>query len=133
MRKPVEPGSEAAGVVADEQAMLARVHAPIEGRRASGGGVDSTDSYKDLIALRDQIADEKPEDLPSLVEQMTRVSAIASGRRGKAAVPVDAASPYFAHMRLRTDEKRPDQDVLIGRRGLIDRAAGVQIVDWRDA
>ena len=56
--------------------------------------------------MRDQLADEKPEDLPSLVEQMTRVSALAAGRRGgKAALPIDAASPYFAHMRLRTEGK----------------------------
>ncbi len=134
MRKPLQPEAEA--IVADERAMLERVRALIDERRASGSGVDSTDFDKDLIALRDQIADEKPEDLPSLVEQMTRVSAIARDRRGKAAVPVDAACPYFAHMRIKTSgDKRGEieQDVLIGRRGLIDRAAGVQIVDWRDA
>ena len=134
MRKRLESGSEGSAVVTDEEAVLSRVRALIDRRGAESGGEASNADYDaDLIALRDQIADEKPEDLPSLVEQMTRVSAIASGRRGKAAVPVDAASPYFAHMRLRTDDKRPDQDVLIGRRGLIDRAAGVQIVDWRDA
>ncbi|HEY2746176.1 MAG TPA: hypothetical protein VGL86_16180, partial [Polyangia bacterium] len=101
-------------------------------------GPTASDFERDLIALRDQLADEKPEDLPSLVEQMTRVSALAAGRRGgKAALPIDAASPYFAHMRLRAEgragEPPREQDVLIGRRGLIDRAAGVQIVDWRDA
>jgi DNA helicase-2/ATP-dependent DNA helicase PcrA len=126
-------------VVDEEVAMLDRVRALLS--REDGpapSGRPSGDFERDLIALRDQIADEKPEDLPSLVEQMTRVSALAAGRRsGKVALPIDAASPYFAHMRLKAEgragEPPREQDVLIGRRGLIDRAAGVQIVDWRDA
>jgi len=139
MRKAVPPDSPARTIVDDEVAILRRVHALL-GREGEAlpGGATASDFERDLIALRDQLADEKPEDLPSLVEQMTRVSALAAGRRGgKAALPIDAASPYFAHMRLRAEGKAGEppreQDVLIGRRGLIDRAAGVQIVDWRDA
>ncbi|MCA1664201.1 MAG: DNA helicase UvrD, partial [Myxococcales bacterium] len=139
MRKAVPPDSPARAVVDDEVGILRRVHALLarEGAPTQGGSTAS-DFERDLIALRDQLAEEKPEDLASLVEQMTRVSALAAGRRGgKAALPIDAASPYFAHMRLRTQGKSGEppreQDVLIGRRGLIDRAAGVQIVDWRDA
>ncbi|HEX9103368.1 MAG TPA: ATP-binding domain-containing protein [Polyangia bacterium] len=139
MRKAVPPDSPARPIVDDEVAMLRRVHAFLaRDGEPTQGGPSASDFERDLIALRDQLADEKPEDLPSLVEQMTRVQALASGRRGgKAALPIDAASPYFAHMRLRaegkTGEPPREQDVLIGRRGLIDRAAGVQIVDWRDA
>ena len=152
MRKPVAPGSEPAAICADEEAVLGRVRALVERSRADAGGGGPTDYDQELIALRDQIADEKPEDLPSLVEQMTRVSAIARDRRGKAALPIDAANPYFAHLRIRsaTAHGGPEhgwgsggthpragsphvQDILIGRRSLIDRAAGVQIVDWRDA
>jgi DNA helicase-2/ATP-dependent DNA helicase PcrA len=139
MRKAVPPDSPARTIVDDEVAILRRVHALL-GREGEAlpGGATASDFERDLIALRDQLADEKPEDLPSLVEQMTRVQALASGRRGgKVALPIDAASPYFAHMRLRAEGKAGEppreQDVLIGRRGLIDRAAGVQIVDWRDA
>ena len=139
MRKAVPPDSPARAVVDDEVGILRRVHALL-GREGDTGvsGATASDFERDLIALRNQLADEKPEDLPSLVEQMTRVSALAAGRRGgKAALPIDAASPYFAHMRLRAEgragEAPREQDVLIGRRGLIDRAAGVQIVDWRDA
>ncbi|HEY7954887.1 MAG TPA: DNA helicase UvrD, partial [Polyangia bacterium] len=126
MRKPVPPESEAAAVIADERALLERVRALIGAREPRPGGLPSTDYDQELIALRDQLAEEKPEDLASLVEQMTRVSAIASGRRGKASAPVDAGSPYFAHLRLRAAERAASSDVLIGRRGLIDRAAGVQ-------
>jgi DNA helicase II / ATP-dependent DNA helicase PcrA len=139
MRKPVPSDSPARAIVDDELAMLRRVQNVVarDDERAPGSPVAS-DFERDLIALRDQIADEKPEDLPSLVEQMTRVQALAAGRRGgKATLPIDVASPYFAHMRLRAEGRTGEpprvQDVLIGRRGLIDRAAGVQIVDWRDA
>jgi DNA helicase-2/ATP-dependent DNA helicase PcrA len=131
MRRPLEPGSEARAIVDDELAQLGRVRALLAERADVEDGGRRADYDADLVALRDQISDEKQEDLPSLVEQMTRVSALR-GRRQRGALPVDAASPYFAHLRLRTDGDTT-QDVLIGRRGLIDRAAGVQIVDWRDA
>ena len=93
----------------------------------------------ELIALRDSVADTKLEDMPSLVEQMTRVAALAASHQREVQLPVDPASPYFAHLRLReaapgtggTSERV--RDVLIGRRGFIERSAGVQIVDWRDA
>ncbi len=131
MRKPLDAASPERAIVTDEEALLGRVHALIGRAGGGAGGVGDADFDANLIALRDQIADEKPEDLPSLVEQMTRVQAIAGGRRGKIGVPIDAANPYFAHLRLKTGGR--ETDVLIGRRGLIDRAAGVQIVDWRDA
>jgi DNA helicase-2/ATP-dependent DNA helicase PcrA len=142
MRKPVQPDSPERSLVDDELAQLGRVHALLDRGERNGSEQADLNFDKDLIALRDQLADEKPEDVPSLVEQMTRVQALASGRRMRAVLPIDAASPYFAHMRLRS-EARPGSaappdgggvvDVLIGRRSLIDRAAGVQIVDWRDA
>src|SRR5262249_7643723 len=96
MRKPVDPGSEAAAITGVEQV---RAGTPTLGATRTG------DYDADLIALRDQIADEKPEDLPSLVEQMTRVQALASGRR-RAVAPVDPANPYFAHLGLQA-EGRP--------------------------
>ncbi|HWE29641.1 MAG TPA: AAA family ATPase, partial [Polyangia bacterium] len=139
MRKLLPPDSSSRVLVDEELAQLDRVHALVAKGGEPNAASDARDFERDLIALRDQIADEKAEDLPSLVEQMTRVSALAQGRRNKSTVPIDAASPYFAHMRLQS-EGRPGQkdvtdvlDVLIGRRSLIDRAAGVQIVDWRDA
>ena len=50
------------------------------GNWASGAGLH--DYEANLIALRDQIAEEKPEDLASLVEQMTRVQSLAQSRPG---------------------------------------------------
>src|SRR4051812_17183363 len=130
MRRPLPEGPPRA-IVEDETQTLARVERLL-GTRASGDGRERADYDADLIALRDQIAEEKPEDLPSLVEQMTRVAALASGQKRYKIAPIDAASPYFAHLRLRMQDGS-EQEVMIGRRGLIDRPAGVQIVDWRDA
>lgn len=135
MRKPVDPDSSLQIIVDDELAMLRRVQA-LASQKEGASPEERADLERELLALRDQIAEEKPEDLPSLVEQMARVQALAAGR-GKKALPIDTSSPYFAHLRLRAAGRPGEpprlQEVLIGRRGLIDRQAGVQIVDWRDA
>ena len=86
---------------------------------------------KQLIALRDEIAESRLEDVPALLAQMERISGVAARRAEVTVVPVDAKSPYFAHMRLR--EGGRDRDVLIGRTTHIDARSGVRIVDWRHA
>ena len=128
-RRLVDEGSPAAAIIAEECAILERVRALVS-RRPSGRGEAGHDYEADLIALRDEAAEAKPEDLAPLVEQMTRIASLA-GRRSDTRAPLDLGSPYFAHLRLREGER--SRDVLIGKSGLIDRAAGVQIVDWRDA
>ena len=130
MAKPVETGSEAARIVAEEEQLLGRVRERLTEAVRENGGI-GLDYDQELIDLRDQVAEAKPEDLAPLVEQMTRASAIAARRGRGRELPVDPQSPYFAHLRLREGGK--ERDVLIGKRGHIDRAAGVQIVDWRNA
>ena len=139
----IEPGTEAARIVEEEERLLARVAARValgsEEDAAAGerSQVVASDYDRELITLRDAIAEAKPEDLPPLVEQMTRLAAIRERLGGSRVLPVDMASPYFAHMRLRDaaadDPSLPRRDVLIGKRGFIDRKSGVQIVDWRNA
>ncbi len=138
MRKPVEPGSEPEAIVRDELKVLERVLTAVSGQAAGpvSRGPSRADFEADMIALRDQIADEKLEDLPSLVEQMTRLASLAAGRSDRVQLPIDVGAPYFAHMRIerqRSGGKVEDQDICIGRRGFIDRQSGVQVVDWRDA
>jgi DNA helicase-2/ATP-dependent DNA helicase PcrA len=63
--------------------------------------------------------------------------------RGKGTTGVvDRKSPYFAHLRLEetvlarpgaTQGKERRRDVLVGSRQYIDPAAGIRIVDWRNA
>src|SRR5262249_45460315 len=95
----------------------------------------SSDLDADLLSLRDQIAEARPEDLPPLIEQMTRLAALKARVGGGKSLPVDITSPDFPHMRLRqpaaTNGK--GRDGLGGKRGFIDRQSNVQIVDWRNA
>ncbi|KAB2898341.1 MAG: DNA helicase UvrD, partial [Kofleriaceae bacterium] len=133
MTNLVPPGSPAAAIVAEEERLLGQVAARAamgededEGPRASDDDID-----RDLISLRDQIGEARAEDLPPLIEQMTRLAALRGRLGGSKMAPIDLASPYFAHMRLKESGK--SRDVLVGKRGFIDRQSNVQIVDWRNA
>ena len=129
---PVVPGSEAATIIAEEERLYGRVQARVAlGDEDEVERVDASDYDRELVSLRDQIAEAKPEDLAPLVEQMTRLAAIRSRIGGSRTLPIDIRSPYFAHIALREGQKT--RDVLIGKRGFIDRKQNVQIVDWRNA
>jgi DNA helicase-2/ATP-dependent DNA helicase PcrA len=133
MGNEVAKGSPAANIIAEEERLYGQVQARVaigdenDGRPQVGAG----DLDADLISLRDQIAEARPEDLPPLVEQMTRLAALRARLGGGKQLPVDISSPYFAHIRLREHGK--SKDVLVGKRGFIDRQFNVQIVDWRNA
>ncbi|HLU69080.1 MAG TPA: ATP-binding domain-containing protein [Kofleriaceae bacterium] len=137
MLNDIEPGTAAARIIEEEERLLARVEARVAlgDGDAAGERTGAADIDRELLSLRDAIAEAKPEDLPPLVEQMTRLAALRERIGGPRALPVDMASPYFAHMTLREGEgpSARRRDVLIGKRGFIDRRAGVQIVDWRNA
>jgi len=133
MSNVVPPGSPAAAIVAEEERLLGQVQARAalgddeeEGPRATNDDID-----RDLVSLRDQISEARAEDLPPLIEQMTRLAALRGRLGGSKDLPIDLASPYFAHMRLKEHGK--SRDVLVGKRGFIDRSSNVQIVDWRNA
>ncbi len=133
MSQKVEPGSAAAEIIEAEERLHAQVHARVAlgAEEDAGPSPDIEGMDRELIELRDAIAEAKPEDLPPLVEQMTRLAALRA-RVGKSrTLPVDIQSPYFAHMVLHENGKT--RDVMIGKRGFIDRKANVQIVDWRNA
>jgi DNA helicase-2/ATP-dependent DNA helicase PcrA len=127
--KPIIDNTVGHGIVAEEMRLLARVTSALS---EIGSQVAGAPDFNDaLLNLRDQIAEAKPEDIGPLVEQMMRISSIAQ-RYGKGRdLPVNPQSPYFAHMRLQEDDS--SRDVLIGKRGFIDRQRRVQIVDWRNA
>lgn len=132
MSKQVQPKSTGAAIIEEEE----RLHGRVQARVALGGdGVElrigAEDIDRELISLRDQISEAKPEDLAPLVEQMTRLAALRARLGGGQSLPVDIKSPYFAHMVLREGDK--SRDVLVGKRGFIDRKSNVQIVDWRNA
>jgi DNA helicase-2/ATP-dependent DNA helicase PcrA len=135
MGSPVEKNSLGAKIIAEEERLYGQVQARVAlGEEDEHGGrpqIGASDLDNDLLSLRDQIAEARAEDLPPLIEQMTRLAALKARLGGGRSLPVDIASPYFAHMRLREHAK--SRDVMIGKRGFIDRQSNVQIVDWRNA
>ena len=100
------------------------------------------DDDRRLLELRDLAAEAKPEDMAMLFEQMHNLGAVRA-HRGKATTgAVDRKSPYFGHLRLeetvqaRTGKgpgKDRRRDILVGSKQYLDPAAGIRIVDWRNA
>lgn len=95
-----------------------------------------------LIELRDLAASAKPEDLPMYFEQIHTLAAVRAHRGKGITGSVDRKSPYFGHLRLEETvlqrgssqpSKQRRRDVLIGSRQYVDAAAGIRIVDWRNA
>jgi DNA helicase-2/ATP-dependent DNA helicase PcrA len=125
-----EPGSR---VVREELHLLGVVKRALEGAGGAGAKAGATRGYDDarLLELRDEVSVAKPEDLPSLFEQMHTIGALRAQRGKGVTERVDASSPYFGHLRLEEMGKR--RDVLIGARSCVDGGAGIRIVDWRNA
>ncbi|MBX3157782.1 MAG: ATP-binding domain-containing protein [Deltaproteobacteria bacterium] len=139
MGTEVPKGGPAAQIIAEEERLFGQVQARVAlGEEGEDGKerpqIGASDLDADLLSLRDQIAEARPEDLPPLIEQMTRLAALRARLGGGRQLPVDIASPYFAHMRLREPiQNGKVRDVMVGKRGFIDRQSNVQIVDWRNA
>ncbi len=137
MGNEVAKGSPGAKVIAEEERLFGQVQARVAMGDEDDGRprVGANDLDADLLSLRDQIAEARPEDLPPLIEQMTRLASLRARLGGGQSLPIDITSPYFAHMRLTETSagKRASKDVCIGKRGFIDRQNNVQIVDWRNA
>lgn len=126
---PTLPASPAPPIVAEERALLGVVLRKLDAQpRRSRAQVDDVGS---MIELRDALAEAKPEDQGSILEQMHRIEALSKQRGKGESPPIDRKSPYFGHLRLEENERR--RDVLIGARSFVEPGGGVQIVDWRNA
>jgi DNA helicase II / ATP-dependent DNA helicase PcrA len=122
---------ELAAIVGEEERCLDRVVAHVQRRPALAGTRRLIDYDRQLIDLRDQIAQARLEDVPPLLEQMERLQNLAARQGQSTAGHVDTRSPYFGRMVLREDKR--NREILIGRSTYVDTRAGVRIVDWRDA
>lgn len=121
---------ELAGISAEEERVLVRVQKNLAAQTIapSNGG---TDYDKDLLALRDQIAEARMEDVPPLIQEMERLQQIANRRAQVSTAPADALSPYFGRMVLEEGDRK--REVLVGKATYLDGRTGIRIVDWRDA
>lgn len=125
------PDPDLSRIVSEEERCLQRVLDHIAERRNHRKERRTVDYDSQLLALRDEIAAARMEDVPPLLEQMERLQGIAARQRALTEGYVDPRSPYFGRMVLHENERR--REVLIGRSTYVDSKAGVRIVDWRDA
>jgi DNA helicase II / ATP-dependent DNA helicase PcrA len=122
---------ELQAIVNEEERCLSRVVAHVRQKPTTAVARRLIDYDRQLIDLRDQIAQARLEDVPPLLEQMERLQNLAA-RQGQSTVGhVDTKSPYFGRMVLR--EAGRNREILIGRSTYVDTHASVRIVDWRDA
>ena len=122
-----------ATIISEEEGILANVQAKLAAHVVAPAA--RMDFDKEMMALRDQLAEERAEDHAMLVEHMTRLAALRRAQDRETVFPADPQNPYFAHLRL-TDKHKGEarqRDVLIGRRAFINSRAGVHIVDWRNS
>jgi DNA helicase II / ATP-dependent DNA helicase PcrA len=121
---------EAPPIVREEQQLLEVVLRKLDAGAPRKARIQVDDASA-LIELRDALAEAKPEDQGSILEQMHRIEALSKQRGKGETPPVDRKSPYFGHLRLEEGGRR--RDVLIGARSFVEPGGGVQIVDWRNA
>jgi DNA helicase-2/ATP-dependent DNA helicase PcrA len=118
-------------IVAEEERCLARVREHLEQRAGRAARRTLVDYDSQMLALRDEIAGARLEDVPPLLEQMARLQGLAARQREMTEGVVDPRSPYFGRLVLEEGSRR--REVLIGRTTYLDTSAGLRIVDWRDA
>lgn len=135
----LENDPEGATIVAEELKLLGTVHSALlaADAKAEANASKSGDEEALMLDLREQVAAAKPEDLPTLFEQMHNLGALRA-QRGKGAVgTLDRKAPYFGHLRLEEtfegESKVRRRDVLVGGKSYVDPTAGIRIVDWRNA
>jgi DNA helicase-2/ATP-dependent DNA helicase PcrA len=147
------PDDQLNDIPAQEEALLARVRqslcdrtaavAPRQKSPAAAPGAAGARADAELVALRDEIAEARLEDVPALVAQMERLQGVSLRRAEAQSVLVDPDSPYFGHLRLtemvagdhagREPPRAIERDVFIGRATFVDPARRVNVVDWRHA
>jgi DNA helicase-2/ATP-dependent DNA helicase PcrA len=117
-------------IVLEELALLERVCAMLE---EIGDPVKPNEApiVAELEDIREQlVSGSENKDTGALVQQWHRQTALLAQLRSSRDTPrVDPNSPYFAHLRLREDDR--DRDLCLGRATCIE--GGVRIVDWRNA
>ena len=108
-----------------EQVRDALAQVPPRDRAAEDGLIRELERIRELL-----VSGEEQKDHQALLEQWDRGSALLRQLRASREAPeVDAASPYFAHLRLRENDR--ERDVCIGKATCIK--SGVRVVDWRHA
>lgn len=116
-----------AAVLAEEEALLAKVQAALEAaHRARRGGVSV--SADELRTLRDEAAAASEVDSGALLHELAVRQQLSN--RPTTVLP-DPRVPYLAHLRL--EENGEARDYLLGHGTFIDTRQNLRVVDWRVA
>ncbi len=124
----VSAGSKEAAIIDEELSLLAKVQRQLA--EDSLNRMPQTEYDRELLALRDQIAEAHVEDMAPLIAEMYRMQALGAANGKGQSLPVDVKCPYFGHLKLKDGPKV--RDVLIGNRGFV-KPGSQPIVDWRNA
>jgi DNA helicase IV len=123
--------AEARAVVAEEEALLARVLAALEGAAGPRSRAQQERRLAErLAALREEARGAAEADLPHVLQQLAETQALLERPAPVHALPA-SATPYFAH--LRTRSAAGVRDYLLGRTAFTDAGRDVRIIDWRHA
>jgi DNA helicase-2/ATP-dependent DNA helicase PcrA len=116
-------------IVDEELRLLQRVLDLLRSTEAAAAPSEES-VVRELDHLRETLRGAKAEDRAALLQQWDRQSALLRHlRTATRPDPIDAGTPYFAHLRLR--ENGREHDVLLGKTTRL--LPGLPIVDWRNA
>lgn len=116
-------------IVQEEQNLLAKVGKVIAERPVIEPP-SRQEIVEELVRLREEIPHAKEEDKPMLMGQYNDLfSLLQKIEEISERAQVDPASPYFAHLRLRENDR--NRDLFLGKATRLE--GGVHIVDWRNA
>ena len=95
-------------------------------------GEISKSQLENIIELRDSLSETLPEDVPAVMAQMERMLLLHTQQDSQNTdVSFNLDTPYFAHIRLRENER--DRDLLIGNQNCFSTHLPCSIVDWKNA
>lgn len=120
---------EACAIIAEEEALLARVLDALDaaGPRAT---VHDREAYDTLTRLRDDAMSTSHDDLPGVLHELAVRHTLVTRTRETTLPSRDA--PYIGHLRLVEDGKSP-RDYCLGSGTLSSGPSGVRVIDWRVA
>ena len=98
----IRPDSDQTRIVTEEEKVLSRVQKHLENRVMRRSSAPLFDYDKELISLRDAINEARLEDIPPLLEEMERIQGVAARRAEVTESHIDAKSPYFGRLVLRS-------------------------------
>lgn len=114
-------------IIQSEEQILENILSSFAGDNSKATG-DKTALLERFKQLRDEATRAKPEDLPTLFDQMNSLRALME--REEKENLIDTQSPYFAHMQL--EENGKVKHVLLGHKTYLE-VHGLPIIDWRHA